>query len=93
MKEITLEQPKDVLKVNIGEKSFSMPLAGSIPFVELAKIRSARTQDEKLEAMMTLLSKCIPDEIYNVLTSSELNQIMIAWGEASEDTGVTPGES
>ena len=94
MKEITLEQPKEVLKINIGEKSFSMPLAGSIPFVELMDIKAAKTQDEKLESMTKLLKKYIPEEVYNTLTSAEINQIMIAWGQASsEDSGITPGES
>ncbi len=94
MKEITLEQPIEVLKINIGERSFSMPLAGSIPFVELMDIKSAKTQEEKLETMTSLLRKYIPEEVYKTLTSKEINQIMVAWGKASsEDTGITPGES
>lgn len=93
MKEITLEQPKEVLKVNIGDKSFNMPLAGSIPFCDLMRIKSAKTRDDKIEIMVELFSKYIPEEIYKSLTSSELKQIMNAWGEASEEAGVTPGES
>ena len=31
MKEITLEQPKEVLKINAYDKTFTIPLAGFIP--------------------------------------------------------------
>lgn len=94
MKEITLEQPKEVLKVNVHEKTFSIPLAGSIPFAELAPIKSAKTKEERFDLIVKFFEKHIPEDIYKELTSSELNQIMVAWGEVSEsDTGVTPGES
>lgn len=94
MKEITLEQPKEVLKVNIKDKSFNMPLAGSIPFADLTKIKCAKSKDEQFEIIVKLFEKYIPEDIYAELTSSEINQIMIAWGNASGvETGVTPGES
>ena len=94
MKEITLEQPIEVLKINVGEKSFSMPLAGSIPFVDLMRFKTAKSQEEKIEAMMSLLQQYIPDDIYKTLSSNAISQIMTVWGEASQtDTGVTPGES
>ena len=93
MKEITLEQPKEVLKVNMGDKSFSIPLAGSIPFTELAKFR-AEVKIDKLNAMMNLLSEYIPDEIFKGLTTDQIKTILEAWTEASQiETGVTPGES
>lgn len=94
MKQITLEQPIEVLEVNYKDVSFKMPLAGSIPFVEMIKFKNAKSKDEKLEAMIKLLEKYIPQEVFSKLTGSELNQIMTAWSNASEiDTGVTPGES
>lgn len=93
MKEITLEQPKEVLKVNMGDKSFSIPLAGSIPFTELEKFR-AEVKIDKLNAVMNLLSEYIPDEIFKGLTTDQIKTILEAWSEASQiETGVTPGES
>ena len=93
MKEITLEQPKEVLKVNVGDRDFSIPLAGSIPFAELVKFRE-EVKADKFTAMMNLLQKQIPDEIFNTLTADNLRVIMEAWSEASQiETGVTPGES
>ena len=93
MKEITLEQPKEVLKVNVGDRDFSIPLAGSIPFSELVKFR-AEVKTDKFNAMMNLLKNHIPEEIFDTLTTDNLKTIMEAWTEASQiDTGVTPGES
>ena len=94
MKEITLEQPKEVLKINIHDKSFTIPLAGSIPFKDLADIQNAKTKEERFDMITKFFEKYIPEDIFSELTTSELNQIMVAWGEVSEtDTGITPGES
>lgn len=94
MKEITLEQPKEVLKVNVYDKSFSIPLAGSIPLAVLLPIKKAKDNNEKLDFFVDFLKDYIPEDVYNKLTASEFNQILIAWGETSKlETGVTPGES
>jgi len=94
MKEITLEQPKEVLKVNAYDKSFSIPLAGSIPLAVLLPIKKAKDNNEKLDFFVDFLKDYIPEDVYNKLTASEFNQILIAWGETSKlETGVTPGES
>ena len=94
MKEITLEQPKEVMKVNFRDKSFTIPLAGSIPFKELATIKDAKTKEDKFGLIMKFFEKYIPEDIYSELTSNDINQIMVVWGETSQiETGVTPGES
>ena len=94
MKEITLEQPREVLKVNAYGKTFSIPLAGSIPLAVLLPIKKAKDNNEKLDFFVDFLKDYIPEDVYNKLTASEFNQILIAWGETSKlETGVTPGES
>ena len=94
MKEITLEQPKEVLKVTAYDTSFSIPLAGSIPLAVLLPIKKAKDNNEKLDFFVDFLKDYIPEDVYNKLTASEFNQILIAWGETSKlETGVTPGES
>lgn len=94
MKEITLEQPREVLKVNAYGKTFSIPLAGSIPLAVLMPIKKAKTTDEKLDYFVNFLKEYIPTDVYEKLTANDFNQIMVAWGEASKlETGVTPGES
>ena len=94
MKEITLEQPREVLKVNAYDKTFTIPLAGFIPLAELMPIKKAKTTDEKFEFFVSFLEKYIPEEVLSKLTGADLTQIMTAWGETSQlETGVTPGES
>ncbi len=94
MKEITLEQPREVLKVNAYGKTFSIPLAGSIPMAVLMPIRKAKTNEEKLDFFVSFLKDHIPEDVYDQLTANDFNQIMSAWGETSKlETGVTPGES
>lgn len=94
MKEITLEQPREVLKVNAYDKTFSIPLAGSIPLAVLMPIKKAKTTDEKLDYFVNFLKEYIPADVYEKLTANDFNQIMVAWGETSKlETGVTPGES
>ena len=94
MKEITLEQPREVLKVNAYGKTFSIPLAGSIPLAVLMPIKKAKTTDEKLDYFVNFLKEYIPADVYKKLTANDFNQIMVAWGETSKlETGVTPGES
>ena len=94
MKEITLEQPREVLKVNAYDKTFSIPLAGSIPLAVLMPIKKEKTTDEKLDYFVNFLKEYIPADVYEKLTANDFNQIMVAWGETSKlETGVTPGES
>lgn len=94
MKEITLEQPREVLIVKAYGKTFSIPLAGSIPLAVLMPIKKAKTTDEKLDYFVDFLKEYIPTDVYEKLTANDFNQIMVAWGEASKlETGVTPGES
>lgn len=94
MKEITLEQPREVLKVNAYGKTFSIPLAGSIPLAVLMPIKKAKTTDEKLDYFVNFLKEYIPADVYEKFTANDFNQIMVAWGETSKlETGVTPGES
>lgn len=94
MKEITLEQPKEVIQVNAYGKTFTIPLAGSIPLAVLMPIKKAKTTDEKFDFFVTFLKDYIPEDVFNKLTAADFNQIMIAWGETSQiETGVTPGES
>lgn len=93
MKEITLEQPKEVLQVNIGGKSYSIPLAGSMPFVYAMKLRKG-TDEQKLAMMIEFFQKYIPEKVFDALTSDAVGQIIQAWTDASKEaSGVTPGES
>lgn len=91
MKEITLKAPKEVLKVNLGEQSFSIPLGNSLPFDKMVEMSRAEGS-ERLRLMHELLLEYIPKELN--LTMGEVAQILNAWTEATqEQSGVSVGES
>ena len=93
MKEITLEQPKEVLVVNIGEESYSIPLAGSLPFMDAVKLRKL-DKEERFDFVIDFIQKYIPEQIFATLTADMVVQIFNAWSEASKESqGATPGES
>lgn len=94
MKEITLDQPKkEVLKVNIGQKSYSVPLAGSLPFVEAMKLRKLGNE-ERMDFIVEFIQRHIDTKVFNTLDSAQVAQIIQAWSDASqEEQGATPGES
>jgi hypothetical protein len=93
MKEITLKAPKEVLKVNIGDKSFSIPLGSSLPFEKMMKLTKSKG-DERLQMMFDFLAENIPENILSILTMGEISQILKAWSEETEKvSGATPGES
>lgn len=93
MKEITLEQPKEVLIVNIGKESYKIPLAGSLPFVDAMKLRKCNGE-ERMEFIVNFMQKFIPEDVFSTLTADDVMQIFQAWSDASKESqGATPGES
>lgn len=93
MKEITLKAPKEVLKVNIGDKSFSIPLGSSLPFEKVVKLTKSKG-DDRLQLMFDFLAEHIPSDIMSLLTMGEVSQIFNAWTEETKRaSGATPGES
>lgn len=94
MKEITLKaKPVEVLKVNMGDKSFSIPLANYLPFEDLMKINRADNA-QKIVVIEEILKRYIPEEVYSTLTGADITQIMTAWNaQSEEDSGAKLGES
>lgn len=88
MAEFTLKKREaDTLKLNIGDESFQIPLAGSLTPEEAAPLD---TQAGTIE----FFNKYISKEIADALTINEYNAITKAWVDASKKvSGKTPGES
>ena len=87
MPELTLNRKElEVLKVNIEDKSYSIPLGTSLKRSELAKLK---TEDEVMKFFENYLGK----ELMEDLTIGEIKQIIDAWSEATKKSGgVTLGE-
>lgn len=89
MAEITLGGKKEIktLKVNIGKKSYSVPLAGSLTIAEMKQIKDG-TEDG-----FDIFGKYIPKEVTDMLTVDDFKVLSDAWKKASsEESGVELGE-
>jgi len=77
----------DVLKATIGDKTYSIPLASSLPYV---KLKAMRTDDKVIE----FFKEYIPEEVFNSLVTDEVMQLVKAWNDATEaEQGASVGES
>jgi hypothetical protein len=87
MAEFTLKRREaKKLKINIDDKSYFIPLSGSMKPKEVAKL-------DTVEATLEFMKKYIPGEVLDELTQDEYNDIVRAWGEASKEaSGLNPGE-
>ena len=87
MPELNLNRKElEVLKVNIEEKSYSIPLGTSLKRSELAELKTE-------EKVMKFFEKYLGKEIMDDLTVGEIKQIIDAWSEATKKSGgVSLGE-
>lgn len=88
MPELNLNRKEvEVLKVNIEDKSYSIPLGTSLKRKDIANLKS---EDE----VMKFFEKYLGKELMEDLTIGEIKAIITAWSEATEQaSGVKLGES
>ena len=89
MAEVNIKRKKEteVLKATIGDETYSIPLASSLPYV---KLKAMRDNDKVIE----FFKEYIPEEVFNNLLTDELMQLVKAWNDATlEATGASVGES
>ena len=80
-------KPIDVLDIEIGDKTYKIPLGSSLP---LKKAKSIKDED----TVMEFLRDYMPDEVVDNLTIAQLAQIMNAWSEETKKaSGISLGES
>ena len=88
MAEVILKKKQvEVLKATIGDKTYSIPLASSVPYVTLKNMRT----DEKV---IEFFKEYIPEDVFNGLLTDEIMQLVKAWNDATQEaTGASAGES
>ena len=89
MAEVNIKKKEqvEILKATIGDKTYSIPLASSLPYV---KLKAMRENDKVIE----FFKEYIPEEVFNDLLTDELMQLVKAWNDATlEATGASVGES
>lgn len=80
---------KDCLEINIGDKTYMMPLANCMPIKTLKKL----TKDADVDIILEVLGTYIPEDVTDELTVADIRQIFEAWSEASKETsGIEPGK-
>lgn len=88
MPELTLNKKEvEVLKVNIEDKSYSIPLGTSLTRKELAKL-------DKSDAVMEFFEKHLGKDVMDNLSIGQIKQIIEAWSKATQElSGTSLGES
>lgn len=88
MQEFTLTPKEaDTLRLNIGDESFQIPLAGSLTPDEAAPL-------DTVNGTIAFFQKYLSKKAIKQLTINDYNAITRAWMDASQKAnGMTPGES
>ena len=80
-------KPIEVLEIEIGDKTYKIPLGSSLPLKKAKAIK-----DE--ESVMKFLREYMPEAVVDNLTIEQLAQIMNAWSEETKKaSGISLGES
>ena len=80
------EKVKETLAVEIGNKTYNVPLARSMKRKELIALK-----DE--ESVFQMFAKYIPSDVLDDLTMDEYQQLAQAWTDSNEaENGATMGE-
>ena len=81
------DKPIEVLDIEIGDKTYKIPLGSSLPLKKAKAIK-----DE--ESVMEFLHDFMPEDVVDNLTIGQLAQIMNAWSEETKKaSGISLGES
>lgn len=93
MKEFTLKQKEaDYFKLNIGDKSYLIPLARSLTFEEINRMQNK-------ENVVEFFRKYLGNDVFNALTVDQFEIVCREWQKANdmtadgEDEDITVGES
>lgn len=76
-----------------SEKVYTIPLAGSMPATLILEMQESYKGGDAaaFKFQVELLRRYIGDAVEE-LTTSDVREIIVAWGEESSKQGATPGE-
>lgn len=75
-----------------SEQVYKVPLAASMPFTILNRMKEAANTEERFPVQVDMLRHYMGD-VVDELTASTLSEILAAWGEESANAGASVGES
>lgn len=90
--ELNLNNRIEVLKVKIGDKTYDVPLATSLPYKKVKSLMGLmkKEEGEQMDAFIEFFKEYIDPETVESLPMSALTELAKAWSSASETDG---GES
>jgi len=81
----------EVLKVDIGDKTYNIPLGTSLKVKEFRKLKKIGNNEE---GMFDFLAQYLGKDVVEELTMAEITTIFNAWSDATKEaSGMTVGES
>ena len=93
------EKDKRYLTLEIGDKTYDLPLAGSMKVKELRKLVhiGKLPEEEQFDLQIDFLAKHMGEAIVDEMTQDDINEIFQLWIKASngylKEDGRTLGES
>lgn len=94
-KELKLNGNVEVLVVKIGDKTFKVPLATSLPYKKAkALVKLAKGNEENaLDGFIEFFAEYIPSDVLDELTMKDLTLLAKAWaGQTEKEGGQSLGE-
>jgi len=82
-----LYETKEVLKIEIGDKAYSLPLAKYLPYKTVKKLSLLKSSNNDMDTIFEVLSTYIPKEELEELSIAEITTIVGAWSEANNEDG------
>lgn len=84
--ELNLNNKLEVLKVTIEDKTYSIPLATSLPYKQvkkLIKLAKNENEEEQLDSFIEFFKQYIDEEVIDNLPMTSLTALAKAWTGAS----------
>lgn len=90
--ELNLNNKIEVLRVTIGDNTYDVPLATSLPYSKVKSLLGLMKKDEteQMDAFIEFFKNYIDPDVIDNLPMSALNELAKSWSETSESDG---GES
>lgn len=95
-KELKLNNKTEVINVTIGEKTYQVPLATSLPYKKVKTLMGLvkKDTDEQMDSFVEFFKDYIDGEVIDSLPMSSLTELAKEWSKASEEaSGESLGKS
>lgn len=78
---------KEVIKIEINGKVYSMPLMKYLKYKEIKKLMKLQNTNEDFEILFEVIANYIPRDVLEELSIQQIGQIMNEWknAETNED--------